>query len=45
VETSVELTGCPECVTVARAKDRRSVSVRDGPIAARPVVVCWHKRI
>ncbi|NMN99342.1 transposase family protein [Nocardiaceae bacterium YC2-7] len=30
---------------MARAKDRRPVWVRDLPIAGRPVVLCWHKRI
>lgn len=44
-ETTADVTGCPECGAVARAKDRRPVWVRDLPIAGRPVVLCWHKRI
>ena len=45
VQTPHELTGCPECGAVATVKDRRPVWVRDLPIAGRPVVVCWHKRV
>lgn len=45
VETTADLVGCPECGAVARAKDRRPVWVRDLPIAGRPVVICWHKRV
>jgi transposase len=45
VETGAEVPGCPQCGVVARAKDRRPVWVRDLPIAGRPVVVCWHKRV
>jgi transposase len=45
IETTADLVGCPECGAVARAKDRRPVWVRDLPIAGRPVVLCWHKRI
>ncbi|MBJ8342931.1 transposase family protein [Antrihabitans sp. YC3-6] len=41
-ETTADVTGCPECGAVARAKDRRPVWVRDLPIAGRPVVLCWH---
>jgi transposase len=45
VETTADLVGCPECGAVARAKDRRPVWVRDLPVAGRPVVLCWHKRV
>lgn len=45
IETTAELVGCPECGAVARAKDRRPVWVRDLPLADRPVVLCWHKRV
>jgi transposase len=45
IETTAELVGCPECGAVARAKDRRPVWVRDLPIADKPVVLCWHKRV
>lgn len=45
IETTAEAVGCPECGAVATAKDRRPVWVRDLPIAGRPVVICWHKRI
>jgi transposase len=45
IETTAELVGCPECGAVARAKDRRPVWVRDLPVAGKPVVLCWHKRV
>ena len=45
VETTADLVGCPECGSVARAKDRRPSWVRDLPVAGRPVVICWHKRV
>lgn len=45
VETTAELVGCPGCGAVARPKDRRPTWVQDLPIAGRPVVVCWWKRI
>jgi len=45
VETTADLVGCPSCGAVARAKDRRPTWVRDLPIAGRPVVICWVKRI
>jgi transposase len=45
IETTADLVGCPECGAVARAKDRRPVWVRDLPVAGRPVVLCWHKRV
>lgn len=45
VETTAQWAGCPQCGLVARAKDRRPVWVRDLPIAGRPVVVCWYKRV
>ena len=45
VETTVELVGCPGCGAVARPKDRRPTWVRDLPLAGRPVVLCWWKRI
>jgi transposase len=45
LETAAELVGCPECGAVARAKDRRPTWVRDLPVAGRPVVLCWWKRI
>jgi transposase len=37
--------GCPDCGAIARAKDRRPTWVRDLPIADRPVVLCWWKRV
>lgn len=45
VESTGDLVGCPGCGAVATAKDRRPVWVRDLPIAGRPVVLCWHKRV
>src|SRR2546423_11393554 len=45
VETTADLVGCPGCGAVARAKDRRPTWVRDLPIADRPVVLCWWKRV
>jgi hypothetical protein len=45
VETCAGLVGCPSCGAVARAKDRRPTWVRDLPIAGRPVVIRWVKRI
>ena len=45
VETTAGLVGCPGCGAVARSKDRRPTWVRDLPLAGRPVVLCWWKRI
>ena len=45
VETEVGSTGCPECGVVAVAHGRRRVAVRDLPVAGRPVVLLWAKRI
>ncbi|MFL6296900.1 MAG: helix-turn-helix domain-containing protein [Actinomycetes bacterium] len=45
VETTADLVGCPVCGAVARAKDRRPSWVRDLPLAGRPVVLCWWKRV
>lgn len=45
VETSASLVGCPGCGAVARAKDRRPTWVRDLPLAGRPMVLCWWKRV
>jgi transposase len=45
VETTAELVGCPGCAAVAKPKDRCPTWVGDLPIAGRPVVLCWVKRI
>ena len=45
IETTADLVGCPRCGAVARPKDRRPSWVRDLPIAGRPVVLCWWKRV
>jgi transposase len=45
VETTVERAACPACGTWAVGHGRRRVAVRDLPIAGRPVVLCWSKRI
>jgi hypothetical protein len=39
VETVARVVPCPDCGTVAQAKDRRAVWVGDLPIGGRPVVV------
>ena len=45
VESDADATGCPACGTVAVAHGRRRVKVRDLPVAGRPVVLLWAKRI
>ena len=45
VETTETVTGCPRCGVVAEAHGRRRVSVRDLPIAGRPTVLVWAKRL
>jgi transposase len=45
IETPAGTVGCPGCGVVATAKDRRPTWVADLPIAGRPVVLCWVKRI
>jgi transposase len=45
VETDKASTGCPACGVVATAHGRRRVVVRDLPVAGRPVVLLWAKRI
>jgi transposase len=45
IETTADLVGCPGCGVVARAKDRRPCWIRDLPLAGRPVVLCWWKRV
>lgn len=45
IETTADLVPCPRCGAVARAKDRRPTWVRDLPLAGRPVVLCWWKRV
>lgn len=45
VETTAELVGCPSCGTRAVGHGRRRTKVRDLPIAGRPVVLVWAKRI
>src|SRR3954453_14930855 len=45
VETAPQPVGCPDCGTLATAKDRRPVWVRDLPVGGRPVVICWVKRV
>jgi transposase len=45
VESDVDATGCPECGVVAVGHGRRRVAVRDLPVAGRPVVLLWAKRI
>jgi transposase len=45
IETTEVVSGCPECGTVARPKDRRIVTLRDLPAGGRPVRLAWRKRI
>jgi transposase len=45
VETTADRAACAECGTWAVGHGRRRVAVRDLPIAGRPVVLCWAKRI
>ena len=45
IESTEAVSGCPECGTVARPKDRRTVTVRDLPAGGRPVRLAWRKRI
>ena len=45
IETPAGPEGCPGCGAVATPKDRRPTWVADLPIAGRPVVLCWVKRI
>jgi transposase len=45
VETTADVAGCPTCGTRAIGHGRRRVRVRDLPIAGRPTVVVWAKRL
>jgi transposase len=45
VETERVPVGCPSCGAVARVKDRRTVTVRDLPVAETPRVLRWRKRV
>ena len=44
VETPSTDIGCASCGGRAKAKDRRETTVRDLPVAGRPVVLVWRKR-
>jgi len=45
VETTADVVGCPSCGTRAVGHGRRKVKIRDLPMAGRPVVLVWAKRI
>lgn len=45
VETTADVAGCEACGTKAVAHGRREVRVRDLPMADRPVVLVWRKRL
>ena len=45
VETNADVMGCEACGTRALAHGRRTVRVRDLPMADRPVVLVWRKRL
>jgi transposase len=45
VQTTSETVGCPQCGTRAVGHGRRRGRVRDLPMAGRPVVLVWAKRI
>lgn len=44
VETTFDMTGCPDCGTRAKGKGRRVTVVRDLPAGGRPVRLVWRKR-
>ncbi len=45
VETTADGARCAACGFEATAHGRRTVKVRDLPVAGRPGVLCWRKRI
>lgn len=45
VETESARVACPGCGVFGRAKDRRWVTLRDAPLADRPVTTRWWKRV
>jgi len=45
IETDAVRVGCHGCGVIAKAKDRRWVTVRDAPSAERPVTWRWRKRV
>jgi transposase len=45
VETTADVVGCAGCGTRAVGHGRRRVKVRDLPMAGRPVVLVWAKRL
>ncbi len=45
VETTADAVGCEACGTRAVGHGRRVVKVRDLPVAGRPVVLVWAKRV
>jgi hypothetical protein len=45
VETTEDRAWCPTCGVRAVGHGRRRVKVRDLPIADRPVVLVWAKRL
>ena len=45
VETTADAVGCEACGTKAVGQGRRKVRVRDLPMADRPVVLVWNKRL
>ncbi len=45
VETRSRRSGCPACGTRVIGHGRRAVKVRDLPMAGRPVVLVWSKRL
>ena len=44
IETEADRVGCHGCGVIARAKDRRWVTVRDAPAGDRPVTLRWWKQ-
>lgn len=45
IETTASVAGCATCGTLARAKDRRDVVLRDLPHGEWPVRLRWRKRV
>lgn len=45
VETTAGETGCPLCGVLATLHDRKPRRLRDLPLAGRPMVLTWSKRV
>jgi len=45
VETESARAACPGCGVLGRAKKRRWMTLRDAPLADRPIKTGWRKRV